>query len=73
MPEQPADPLDTLLAAQPAPHQVMLPVLGVPTRFAASDTRVLDAIEAEYGHGRSVEPSGATSPPMSQGSMPRER
>src|SRR5688500_14644658 len=50
-----ADPLDRLLNLPgPHAHAIELPVLGIPVRFESSSTAVISAIEAEYGHWRSV-------------------
>ena len=46
---------DPLYRAVPVDHEVLIPVLGVPTRFMASDAEILGAVEETFGAWRRLE------------------
>src|SRR5204862_5381555 len=46
---------DPLLLLEPLEHRVVLPVLGIPVRFATNDREILDRIEETFGHWRGAD------------------
>ena len=57
------DPSDPLFRRASLRHQLMLPVLGVPVRFAASHPELLDAADEAFGHWRELDPAAVSAGP----------
>lgn len=57
------DQMDPLYRRTPLPHQLQLPVLGVPVRFAATHPELLAAVEESFSHWRELDPAAVSPGP----------
>lgn len=55
-------PYDPLYLQKPLEHQVELPVLGIPVRFATNDHAILELVEEVFGHWRGADDGGVMPP-----------